>query len=295
MRTTNPSAVAKSANVNFFAMAPAPARSHPAWALSQPSTLPSSSFVGRAMGRMVAGRGAAAQALELPGPTVVSTCMMRGVTAALRYAHPVALLACPFCREMFERGERPTCPVCGVSLVAFEKLPVSDEALSEDGVVRQPEWEPLPVTYLRRGRGALALLAVAGLVAFFAPWVDITMPDVVSYSGFEMARRLGWAWGAGVAWFVLFPMVLTRRSVMKMRGARVAASFLAAVPGLTAALLLAGSQHGSHGVPLHFSWAWGLFATLALSVVALPFAFFFGGRVDDLELRRGTSAGQVVH
>jgi hypothetical protein len=196
---------------------------------------------------------------------------------------------------MFERGESPNCPVCGVSLVAFEKLPISDEALSEDGVVRQPEWEPLPFTYLGRSRGALALLALAGLVAFFQPWVHLTMPDVVSYSGFEMARRLGWAWGAGVAWFVLFPMVVTRRSIMKMRGARVAASFLAAVPGLTAALLLARTQHGAHGVPLHYTWGWGLYATLALSVVAIAFALFFGGRVDDIALGRGTSAGQVVH
>jgi hypothetical protein len=213
----------------------------------------------------------------------------------VRYARPVALLACPFCREMFERSESQTCPVCGVSLVAFEKLPISDEALSEDGVTRQPEWEPLPPTYLRRGRGALVLLAAVGLVVFFAPWVNITMPDVVSYSGFEMARRLGWPWGAEVGWFVLLPMVLTRRSIMKMRGARVAASFLATVPGLTSALLLARSQHSTYGVPLHYTWAWGLYATLALSLVALAFALFFGGRVDDIALRRGTSAGQVVH
>ncbi len=213
----------------------------------------------------------------------------------MRYARPVALLACPFCREMFERGEHPTCPVCGVSLVAFEKLPVSDEALSEDGVVREPAWEPQPFTYMRRGRGPLALLALVGLVAFFAPWVDVTMPDVVSYSGFDLARRLGWAWGAGVAWFVLLPMVVTRRSIMKMRGARVAAAFLAAVPGLTAVLLLVRSRSGTHLVPLHFTWAWGLFATLALSLVALGFAFFFGGGLDDIHVRRGTSAGQVVH
>jgi len=221
--------------------------------------------------------------------------MMRQTAGAVRYAPRVALLACPFCREMFERGESPTCPVCGVSLVAFEKLPISDEALSEDGVTRQPEWEPLPPLYLRRSRGALALLSAVGLVVFFAPWVHLTMPDVVSYNGFEMARRLGWPWGAGVGWFVLLPMVLTRRSIMKMRGARVAASFLAAVPGLTAALLLARPQHGAHGVPLHFTWGWGLYATLALSVVAVAFALFFGGRVDDIALRRGTSAGQVVH
>ena len=62
---------------------------------------------------------------------------MRGASVALRYAPRVALLACPFCREMFEVGESKACPVCGVPLVAFEKLPASDEALSEDGVERR--------------------------------------------------------------------------------------------------------------------------------------------------------------
>lgn len=220
---------------------------------------------------------------------------MTGSAAALRYAARVSLLACPFCREMFPEKERAACPVCAVPLVAIEKLPLSDDALTEDGIPRQPEWELLPLTYLRRGRGALAGLALAGLVAFFLPWVHETMPDVVTYSGFALARRLGWAWGAGVGWFVLLPIVLSRRTVMHMRGARVAAAFLSAVPGLTAALLLARPPHGSHGVPLRFTFEWGLYGTLGLSLVALAFALFFGGRVDDIALRRGTSAGQVVH
>jgi hypothetical protein len=196
---------------------------------------------------------------------------------------------------MFRDRERSTCPVCAVPLVPFDRLPVSDDALSEDGLTREPEWEPLPFGYLGRSRGALAALSVAGLVAFFVPWVALTVPDIVSYSGFDLARRLGWAWGAGVAWFVLFPIVITRRSVMKMRGARVAAAFLSAVPGLTAAMLLARPPHGSHGVPVRFTWEAGLYVTLGLSLAALAFALFFGGRVDDLRVQKGTSAGQVVH
>jgi hypothetical protein len=207
----------------------------------------------------------------------------------------VALLACPFCRELFQPGERVSCPVCGVKLTNLEKLPASAHALHEDGLAHEPEWEPLPLTYLRRGRAALALYAVAGLVAFFAPWVHVTMPAIETYSGFELARRLGWVWGAAVGWFVLVPTVLTRRSIMHMRGARVAASFLAAVPGVTAGILLARPPHGSHGVPLHFSFEWGLYATLALSAAALGSALFFGGRVDDIAVRRGSSAGQVMH
>jgi hypothetical protein len=222
---------------------------------------------------------------------------MTGSVPALpvRYAGRVSLLACPFCREMFRDEEQGKCPVCGVPLVAFESLPISDEALSEDGIVREPEWEPFPSTYMGRGRGPLAVLALLGLVAFCMPWVHLTMPDIVSYSGFMLAKRLGWAWGAGVAWFVLVPTVLSRRSIMQMRGARVAASFLAAIPGTTAALLLARPPHGSHGVPLRFTWEWGIFATIVLSLVALGFALFFGGRVDVIKVRRGSSAGQMVH
>jgi hypothetical protein len=196
---------------------------------------------------------------------------------------------------MFAQRERKACPVCGVDLVAFEKLPRSVEMPSEDGLLAEPEWEPLPVTHVRRGRGPLAALAALGLAAFFSPWVNLTLPDVISYSGFDIARRLGWAWAAGVAWFVLLPIVLSRRSIMQMRGARVAASFLAAIPGTTAALLLARPPHGAHGVPLRFTFAWGLYATLAASMVALTVALFFGGRVDDIRVKRGSSTGQVVH
>jgi hypothetical protein len=186
--------------------------------------------------------------------------------------------------------------VCAVALVPHDALPPSDEALAEDGIARQPEWERLPATYLRRGRGALALLAVLGLAAFFLPWVDETMPEIASHSGFDLAsHRVGWVFGAAVGWFVLLPTVLSRRSVMHMRGARVAASFLAAVPGVTALDLVLFPPHGNHGVPHRFTFEYGLYATLFCSVVAVGFGLFFGGRLDDLALRRGTSAGQVVH
>jgi hypothetical protein len=207
----------------------------------------------------------------------------------------MSLLACPFCRELFPRDERRACPVCGMDLVAAAKLPLSDDALSEDGVTRQPEWDLLPITYIRRGRGPLALLAIAGLIAFFLPWIQETMPDIISFSGFTLARKLGWAWGAGVGWFVLFPIVLTRRTIMHMRGARVAVCFLAAVPGVTAAMLLAHTPHPRYGIPLRFSFDTGLFATIALSFAAVAVGLFFGGRVDDIAVRRGTSAGQTVH
>ena len=209
----------------------------------------------------------------------------------------MALVACPFCREASPRPARGEhggkCALCGVPLVPFRSLPAESEP--DDEPADEPEWEPLPLRYAGRGRGALAAAAVLGLVAFVAPWVHMTMPDIATYSGVDIARRLGWAWAAGVAWFVLLPIVVSRRSIMQMRGARVATAFLAAIPGMTAALLLARPPHGVRGVPLHFTFAWGLYATLGLSLVAAVVAVTFGGRVDDIRVRRGTSTGEVVH
>jgi hypothetical protein len=191
------------------------------------------------------------------------------------------------------------CPVCGVALVALRRLPrlarTLEGELEEDEAVAEPEWEPLPLHSVRRGRGLLTALAVLGLVAFVAPWVHVTMPDVVTYGGIDIARRLGWAWAAGVGWFVLVPIVVSRRSVMQMRGARVAVAFLAAIPGTTAALLLLRPPHGGYGVPLHFDFAWGIYATLVLSVAGVAVGVAFGGRVDDIPVDRGTSSGHVVH
>ena len=72
-------------------------------------------------------------------------------------------------------------------------------------------------------------------------------------------------------------------------------AFLSAVPGVTAALLLARPPHGAHGVPVRFTFGVALDATLVVSLVAIGFAVFFGGRLDDIRLRRGTSQGRLVH
>jgi hypothetical protein len=207
----------------------------------------------------------------------------------------MSLVACPFCREMFKKGERDMCTVCGVALVPFETLPLSDDAANEDDSAPAPGHEAFPLTYLGRGRGLLAGLALAGMVSFFLPWIQLTLPDIVALSGFSIAQRLGWAWGSGVAWFILIPTVLSRRSIFQMRGARVATCFLAAVPGMTTVVLLTRPPHGSHGVPVRFTYDTGLYFTLCLSVAAFFAAMTLGGRGDDLPVRRGSSAGQLVH
>ncbi len=216
------------------------------------------------------------------------------VRTSIRYSPAVSLVACPFCREMFEEGEATSCPLCGVALTAFEKLPPSHDA-TEDGIPVAPEHEPLATTYMGRGKGPIAALAAVGLALFFLPWVQITLPDIASLSGFDLARRIGWVWGAAVAWVVLVPTVVSRRSIAQLRGARVAAVFLAAMPAVTALVLLARPPHGTGLVPVRFTFDWPLYATMAVSLAASFVAVTLGGRVDDIRVTRGSSTGQMMH
>ena len=252
----------------------------------------------------------------------------------------MALVACPFCREMFEEAEAKECPVCGMSLVAFEKLPPSVEA-EQDGIAVEPHHELLPWTYLGRNRGILALIGLVGMVVFMLPWVHVVLPDNYTFSGFDLSRKLGWSWAAGVAWLVLVPTVLSRRTITQLRGARVAAAFLvahptrpelaaneAAVRSVCAALaveryrLANGRTPGGIGelvpaflsavpfvttsilylrpphrglVPLHFVYDPAFWITMALSLAAFVLSIRLGGRLDDIKVRKGTSAGQVLN
>lgn len=217
-------------------------------------------------------------------------------TAHVGYASRVGLLACPFCREMFEEGEARTCPVCGMELTAFEKLPPSHDALHDEaGVPTLPEQEPLAWHDFRRGKGLAMVLGLAGLGLFFLPWVHLTLPYIASKSGFDLAHeRLGWLWACCAAWVVLVPTVASRRSIAQLRGARVAAAFLSAIPGVAVGVLLAKPPRGGL-VPVRYTWEWPIYATLALAFVAVAVAVRLGGRVDDIAVKKGSSKGQVVH
>ena len=212
----------------------------------------------------------------------------------------VPIVACPFCREMFEKGEAKHCPVCGIDLLAFESLPPSPHALAEldeddeAGVPLAPEHEPFRAAFLGRGRGALVALGLIGILLFFLPWVKLTLPYTAVLTGFDLARRNGMGWAAGVAWMVMVPTVASRRTIAQLRGARVAAGFLAAIPGMTAGILLAFPPHGGI-IPVLFTFGWSIWATVVASAVAVGFAVRLGGRIDDIAVQRGTSEGQALH
>jgi hypothetical protein len=212
------------------------------------------------------------------------------------YPQRVGLLACPFCREMFEEGEAKACPVCGMELTKFEKLPISHDAVhDEGGVPLAPELELLPWSYFGRGKGPLVVLGAIGVVLFFLPWVRLTLPYIDAKSGFDLAhQRIGWLWGAFVGWTVLIPTVLSRRNIHQLRGARVAAAFLSAIPAVAVAILLAKPPRGGL-IPVRYTWDWPIYAVLAVSLLAIAFAVRLGGRADDIKVSRGTSKGQHVH
>ncbi len=141
----------------------------------------------------------------------------------MRYALRVArLLACPFCRSLFAGTETRQCPECGVKLVPMENLPESLDVAADEleaGEIVLPEQRRLPWNYFGRNRGALLLIALLGLGLFFAPWVELRMPEFSVRSGFDLARgRAGWLWGGAAGWLVTLPLVWTRRTIQRLRG-----------------------------------------------------------------------------
>ena len=205
------------------------------------------------------------------------------------------LIACPFCHELFARGEAKECPACGLALTDLSKVSLSLDAQAEAddfGIPKQPHLEEFPWFELKRGRGILLFGAILGFIAFFAPWVDMTSPETRLISGAELARRSGWVWGAGVAWFILFPMTMSRRSIDQLRGARVAAAFLSFVPVITTSILWLLPPHARY-VPIRFAWGWGLYATWALGMIATIVSIRLGGRIDDIRVSRGSLAGRA--
>jgi hypothetical protein len=212
-----------------------------------------------------------------------------GVGARVRYAVAMgkSLLACPFCREMFAHGEASSCPTCGLALARLDTLPRSVDH-DEEGEAVAAEDQPLPPTYVGRGRGWLAALGLLGMLAFVAPWVHETAPEIRTMNGFELARRLGWIWGAFVAFFVLVPVVLSRRTIRAMRGARAAVAFLGAIPAIAAIVRLVTTPKAAPMLPVRVEWGVGLYAVGLMGLLVVASAPWFGHARSD---RRDESAG----
>lgn len=201
----------------------------------------------------------------------------------------MSLVGCPFCRELFSRGEVQACPTCGVPLEPIEKLPPSYEervAQAADLAATAPEDRRVAWWYYKRGRGALIVVAIAGLCAFFMPWIHLYKPDEFTFTGYHLARaRGGWFFGGAVGWFVMIPLVFTRRTVYKMRGVRIVTATFAGMSAVEAAMLLLMPPRGTRYRVLDFEWGTGLYLTLALGLIGIALGARFGGRIEDINVR----------
>jgi hypothetical protein len=174
-------------------------------------------------------------------------------------------------------------------LKPIEKLPLSYEARVAQALelaAVAPEDRVVPWLYYKRNRGALVLVSLAGLAAFFAPWVLLHSPDEVTLSGYDLARgRAGWFFGSAIGWFITIPLVVTRRTVYKMRGVRIVTAMFAALSVIEPMQLLLAPPHGNRLVHLSYDWGPGLYATLALGVLGVFLGATFGGRLDNIDVR----------
>jgi hypothetical protein len=190
----------------------------------------------------------------------------------------------------------------------MENLPQSLDVAADEleaGELVLPEQRPLPWNYFGRNRGALLLVALVGLALFFAPWVELRMPDLSVRSGFDLARgRAGWLWGGAAGWLVLLPLVWTRRTIHRLRGVRLVSAMFAAMTLIETGILLSMPPHAQHHVPLEIVWRWGIYASLGVSVIGVAVALRLGGRLADLPRivtdissidPRETSSGETLH
>lgn len=184
------------------------------------------------------------------------------------------LLVCPFCRELSPVGEAERCAECGLALVPMASLPPSADA--EDDPT-PPEHEQLPWSYGGRLRGPLVALALLGLAAFFAPWARERAPELRDITGVGFASLLRWMWAPVAAWLVMIPLVLSRRTIHQMRGARVAVAFLAGVVLVTVLVRLGTPPESTRLHPVSVEWAWGLWVTGLLATVGVVLGVRFGG------------------
>jgi hypothetical protein len=205
------------------------------------------------------------------------------------------LKKCPFCSEVFFPKDQRQCDFCAVDLVEFDHTELREANDPGDDMSVLPEEETLPWFQTGRGQGLLPALSLAGIALFWSPWIHVSQPDVYSLSGAEVARRIVWVWAVPVAWGILIPTVLSRRTIAELWGARLAAAMLAAMPSLTATILISFPPRVSV-LHIEFRFAWGLFATLMVSFFAIFLSLFqLGGRLDDIKLQHGSSRGQRLH
>jgi hypothetical protein len=124
---------------------------------------------------------------------------------------------------------------------------------------------------------------VTGLVSFFLPWVELTFPERELRSGFDLARgRAGWLWGGAVGWFLVVPLVVSRRTIAAMRGVRPITALFCALTLAEVLMLVLVPPSIPRALPITFEWAFGLYLSGTVSAAGALTAVFFGGSLPPL-------------
>ncbi len=183
------------------------------------------------------------------------------------------ILFCPFCRECYE-GELK-CPVHELPLVEFVDLPKMAHERKLPGF--EEDLEPWDARF---GRGWIALGVVFGLVGFFMPFASAVVDDQEAvWSGFDLA-----AGPARTMWTIPFVLALyawllvRRRNIRAMRGARLVAIVLSFAPALSAGYAMVHMWRGIdelNGGGL-LEWGLGIPVMAVGSVLLLLGAMRFG-------------------
>lgn len=216
------------------------------------------------------------------------------------YARRVSgLLCCPFCRELYTKDDEvERCPDCGVDLVPFyEVAPSPETRLEQEAMLDQtpPEWHTLSLWEWRRGRGLLLLLAILGLASYALPWFSQTMPETRVLTGYQLARHhVGWLWGGAVGWFILLPLVITRRSIAAMRGVRMIAAIFASMTATEILVFVNVTASRQSQVVVQFAWEWGIWVSCFISALGTCVAATFGGTIPQPRASETPVAAPVI-
>jgi hypothetical protein len=222
------------------------------------------------------------------------------------------LLCCPFCRDLYTKDDAiERCPDCGVDLVPFyEVAPSPESRLEQDALLEQtpPEWRRLAFWDFRRGRGLLPLLALLGLISYALPWFSQSLPETRVLTGYQLARQhVGWLWGGAIGWFILIPLVVSRRSIAAMRGVRMIAAVFASLTATEVLVFVNITSSRQNQVAVQFAWEWGIWISCFVSALGTCIAAMLGGPIpqtNDPELftpapllhkRRQARKGRTLH
>lgn len=195
----------------------------------------------------------------------------------------MALLACPFCRELYGDDEAERCPNCDIGLVPLASLPPSAEALADE-TPEAPEDQRFEFFFLGAGRGLGLFLSLLGLTCFFLPWFSLTRPDPIGLSGFDLARgNAPWLFGGALGFALNIPLLLSRRSLYELTGIRAVAFTFALMTACEVIVLVLKPPLETAYFSVGLSQELGLYASALVSAIAAVVCLRLGGARENKE------------